>query len=344
MRRFIHTAVEEETENNKLAKAYHMMGNDVDRKSIANDPFTHLIKDALSILFADRDGVVFYPPDDETRELMLYLAVFFAESGFSTTSIAQFNALCECAAFEKRFARGNDPGTCIVTVEDVLESWWLLNKFDDLTRSKLTQKELKILRAIKEYNESHLNEELSATQIDVKKRADVGQSIISGAMSTRPNAEGKMGKLIELNYIGYDYRHNSETDRNVACYYLTPNGKRVISEGLESITIDKKGYEKICPTIFGKEYSAENPTKKQKEPKNVISVISKAGGYYEKDGEVVISKNGSQYDEIISNILISIKKGESGGTGWKGGGIHFSRRGYWDTRRRKHQIRKRRAN
>jgi hypothetical protein len=66
--------------------------------------------------------------EDDIEVMATFKAIVeeLGEAGHSTTAIKQFITLCECGCFEKRFQRG-----CIqVTLEDILEGWYLMRVSD----------------------------------------------------------------------------------------------------------------------------------------------------------------------------------------------------------------------
>lgn len=220
-------------------------------KDVRTDYRTPIVRAALALLFGFGFSVKFEPPSDEVAELAEEIGLALTEHGFNLTQIKQMYALAECAAFQKRFYRGN-PKVCRVEAEDVLEALYLLNQFARETAAKLTRAELKILDAIEPLTDDELCElgldpqyvedvDRQPTQQDIVRRTGLSQGAITKALKVREPT----GKLItsEFVYMGDAVRNGYR----VTTYIKTERGRGATNATVSKIEFGGKTYYPLDP-------------------------------------------------------------------------------------------------
>ena len=217
LKRFMHSSVSPNTEENKALKIDKLVENFLKSKDISDDKEVKVINDAIGLLLTG-DGITF-DIEDEARNLIIELPKLFGKSGYSPTHVNQFLTLCQTTAFEKRFVRNGknfNTAPCTITCEDVEEAWHIINTMEQQTKSVLTEAELRILIQIQDFSmfgrieldESETDGKSSyyrdmPTQRDISRETELSRATVSRALHPKPDKDGKLGKLLELGYVDY---------------------------------------------------------------------------------------------------------------------------------------------
>ena len=266
-KRFIHSSVTPNTEENKALKINKLVENFLKAEDISKDNEVKIINEALSLLLDGRDKEIVFDIGDEAESLIIQLPKLFDRSGYSTTQVNQFLTLCQTTAFEKRFARNGEKfetAPCVIDYEDVQEAWYIINTMEQQTKSVLTETELRILTQIKDFSllgSIELDESETSggssyyqdmpTQRDIAKETALSRATVSRALHPKPDKEGRIGKLLELGYVDYGrykvyYYDGKETRCDTEIKYtgfeLTDLGESVLSTSEQSIIVDGKTY------------------------------------------------------------------------------------------------------
>ena len=255
--RFIQMPIDEKT--TKHEKVALMTDNFLIGRDIQRDMRVKIIKRAFELLYKDGLNVVVRPPNEEVQKLIRELGIKLVKAVI-ITQVSQFHALCQCGAFENRFAR-DDPGICEITVKDVLEAWYLFNSFEKSITSKLTTAEYNILKAIEQISYTYTTvastldggttEEVikqgtrGLAQNEIAKKANVGIASVSRALKCKA---APYGKMLEAGFVTYEYnRHVRAT-----VFSRTADGDAILNGNLGlSVEIDEQKYEtlSIIPSI-----------------------------------------------------------------------------------------------
>ncbi|MGZ4916453.1 MAG: bifunctional DNA primase/polymerase, partial [Halobacteriota archaeon] len=134
LNRMLQGPIEDKTPENERQKVEMLTRHVLNCTEIESDQRAAVVQRAIERLYHDGLNVVIEPTQGEARKLAEAVTKAMAAHGFNMTNINQFLALCQCGAFEKRFARG-DPGCCRVDVDDVREAWFIINTFSAFTQA-----------------------------------------------------------------------------------------------------------------------------------------------------------------------------------------------------------------
>ena len=264
LNRFIQGPIEEKTVTNQQAKSKRMFENYVKRRDVRDEDLVKYVKAALDIVYFNGFKVSFDEPTEEASILMEALRERFTDAGFNLTQLGQFYSLCECAAFQKRFYRGS-PDVCRIEVEDVQESWFLLNHFARETVTKLTPADLHIFDAVsplsdeelieagfepeyyvpnqttphgREVLQSQLENLRHPTQADIIRRTGRSKGTVSDALKAGRPGEAS-GKLVRSGLVYGEYNQQ----RNTTVYRKTSGADDVPKAGgLASCVVGTKTY------------------------------------------------------------------------------------------------------
>jgi len=274
LNRFIQAPIEEKTATNQQAKSKRMFENYAKHSDVRDDDAVKYVKAALDIIYFNGFTVVFEEPTDEARGLIEVLRERFTDAGFNLTQLGQFYSLCECAAFQKRFYR-DSPNVCRIEVEDVQESWFLLNHFARETVTKLTPADLHIFdnvepltddelikvgfdpdyygssAATKERDREIFKNQLEnlrhPTQADIIRRTGRSKGTVSDALKAGRPGEAS-GKLVRSGLVYGEYSQQ----RNSVVYRKTSGAADVPKVGgLASCVVGTKPYYPRDPCEFG---------------------------------------------------------------------------------------------
>ncbi|MGZ4925500.1 MAG: hypothetical protein ACXVIR_10185 [Halobacteriota archaeon] len=251
LNRMIQGPISEKDSANERRKVRRSLRNLQRGKDVRTDYRTPILQAAFELLFYGGFFVKFEEPTEEVAELVERIGLELSEHGFNITQIKQMYALAECAAFQKRFYRGN-PTVCRVEAEDVLEALYLLNQFARETAAKLIRSELKILDAIEPLTdeelwdlgldpESIVGADRQPTQQDIVRRTGLSQGAITKALKVREPT----GKLItsEFVYMADAMRH----EYRVTTYVKTERGRGATNATVAKIECGGKTYFPLDP-------------------------------------------------------------------------------------------------
>jgi hypothetical protein len=273
LNRFIQGPIEEKTVKNQQAKSERMFENYAKRRDVRDEDLVKYVKAALDIVYFNGFKVIFAEPTKEACALIEALRERFTDAGFNLTQLGQFYSLCECAAFQKRFYR-DSPDICRIAVEDVQESWFLLNHFARETVTKLTPADLSIFDTVspltdeeliavgfdptyfipddtkphgREALKSQLENLRHPTQADIIRRTGRSKGTVSDALKAGRPGEAS-GKLVRSGLVYGEYNQQ----RNAVVYRKTSGADAVPKAGgLASCVIGEKTYYPRDPCEFG---------------------------------------------------------------------------------------------
>jgi hypothetical protein len=273
LNRFIQGPIEEKTPTNQQAKSKRMFENYANRRDVRDEDLVKYVKAALDIIYFNGFKVIFDEPTELAKVLIEGLRERFTDAGFNLTQLGQFYSLCECAAFQKRFFRGS-PDVCRIEVEDVQESWFLLNHFARETVTKLTPADLHIFDAVspltddeligagfepeyyvpdqttphgREILQSQLENLRHPTQADIIRRTGRSKGTVSDALKAGRPGEAS-GKLVRSGLVYGEYNQQ----RNAVVYRKTSGADAVPKAGgLPSCVVGGKTYYPRDPCEFG---------------------------------------------------------------------------------------------
>ena len=272
LNRFIQGPIEEKTTTNQQAKSKRMFENYAKRRDVRDEDLVKYVKAALDIIYFNGFKVIFDEPTEEASTLIEALRERFTAAGFNLTQLGQFYSLCECAAFQKRFCR-DSPDVCRIEVEDVQESWFLLNHFARETVTKLTHADLHIFDAVspltdeeltaagfdseyfvpdnttphgREVLKSQLQNLRHPTQADIIRRTGRSKGTVSDALKAGRPGEAS-GKLVRSGLVYGEYNQQ----RNAVVYRKTSSADDVPKAGgLASCVVSTKPYYPRDPCEF----------------------------------------------------------------------------------------------
>jgi succinate dehydrogenase flavin-adding protein (antitoxin of CptAB toxin-antitoxin module) len=257
LNRFIQAPIEEKTPDLQKTKGALMFSNYRKHKDVRDEPMAKYVKAALDIIYYNSFEVGFEEPDEETTALLDGLCAKFLELGFNLTQVGQFYSLCECAAFQKRYYR-DSPDLCRIEVEDIEESWFLLNRFARETVTKLTAAALNIFDQITPLTDEEiyalgLNPEhyppdahiRNPTQTDIIRRTGRSKGTVSDALRAgRPEDSSTAGTLIRSGLVYSEW----DPTRNTVIYRRTNDAATVPKVGgVSSFTVGAKTYQPADP-------------------------------------------------------------------------------------------------
>jgi hypothetical protein len=273
LNRFIQGPIEEKTTINQQAKSKRMFENYAKRRDVRDEDLVKYVKAALDIIYFNGFKVKFDEPTEGASALIEALRERFTDAGFNLTQLGQFYSLCECAAFQKRFYR-DAPNVCRIEVEDVQESWFLLNHFARETVTKLTPADLSIFDAVsplsdeeliavgfdplyfipddtklhgREVLKSQLENLRHPTQADIIRRTGRSKGTVSSALRAGRPGEAS-GKLVRSGLVYGEYNQQ----RNAVVYRKTSGADDVPKTGgLASCVVGSKPYYPRDPSEFG---------------------------------------------------------------------------------------------
>jgi hypothetical protein len=273
LNRFIQGPIEEKTPENQQAKSKRMFENYARHSDVRDEDLAKYVKAALDVIYFNGFKVIFDEPAEDAKVLIEALRERFTDAGFNLTQLGQFYSLCECAAFQKRFYR-DSPNVCRIEVEDVQESWFLLNHFARETVTKLTPADLAIFDAVSpltndeliaagfdpEYYvsdnttlhgrkvlESQLENLRHPTQADIIRRTGRSKGTVSDALKAGRPGEAS-GKLVRSGLVYGEY----DQHRNAVVYRKTSSANEVPKvDGLASCVVGAKPYYPRDPSEFG---------------------------------------------------------------------------------------------
>jgi hypothetical protein len=273
LNRFIQGPIEEKTLENQQAKSKRMFENYARHNDVRDEDLVRYVKAALDIIYFNGFNVIFDEPTEEATLLLEALRDRFTEAGFNLTQLGQFYSLCECAAFQKRYYR-ESPNVCRIEVEDVQESWFLLNHFARETVTKLTSADLSIFDAVSPLTDeeliaagfdhefyisdgttphgrailkSQLENLRHPTQADVIRRTGRSKGTVSDALKAGRPGEAS-GKLVRSGLVYGEYNQQ----RSAVVYRKTSSAADVPKvSGLTSCVVGAKPYYPRDPSEFG---------------------------------------------------------------------------------------------
>ncbi|MGA2883958.1 MAG: hypothetical protein ABSE80_02225 [Halobacteriota archaeon] len=274
LNRFIQGPIEEKTPENQQAKSKRMFENYARHSDVRDEDLVKYVKAALDIVYFNGFKVIFDEPTEEASALIEALRERFTDAGFNLTQLGQLYSLCECAAFQKRFYR-DSPNVCRIEVEDVQESWFLLNHFARETVTKLTPADLHIFDNVepltddelikagfdpdyygssavtkardREIFENQLENLRYPTQADIIRRTGRSKGTVSDALKAGRPGEAS-GKLVRSGLVYGEYNQQ----RNAVVYRKTSSADNVPKAGgLASCVVGTKPYYPRDPSEFG---------------------------------------------------------------------------------------------
>lgn len=289
LNRFIQTPIERSNENATTKMLELTRFNDLYERDISTDRRTHIIQRALEVLYEDGDKVVVIPPDRRIIALIGEIEKALHKDGFNTTQIRQFRSLALCGAFEKRLARGDDPGVMQIQEEDVLEAWYLMAEFGTFTKSNLNRNDLAVLESIGRGEVTRAlqdGEEFTSfpTAGDIREDAGLSAGTINNMLRIKEGVKG-VGKFLEYGYV--DYQMNVK--RGASVFWLTDEGKSAVTPVTREVKIHfgKDSIEESFKPINPCAYPYENTLKENS--LNSTEFISKMN--FENDEDWPNSKN-----------------------------------------------------
>jgi hypothetical protein len=196
LNRFIQTPLDEPTAKGTAEKLEMVTDHDLDESTIDEDPRLPVLQRMLEVSWSDGFNVAVKPPSDDVRRLMKAIDRQLHADGFNVTQIREFHTFALCAAFEKRFARG-DPGIMQIQENDVREAWFILTTFGNFARGSLTRAEYDLLKAIPN------NAEESEDASDLRERTGLGVATINDALRVKEDPVKGQGKFLQYGYVNY---------------------------------------------------------------------------------------------------------------------------------------------
>lgn len=165
----------------------------------------------------------------QTEDLIVALGDYFARNDYAGINYQQLVVLAECIAYVKRFHRN----LWRVEVEDVLESWFLIN-YCRHPRPPLTLTTKNVLNAIDSKNRAGI----FPSQRQIIATTGIANNTVNHALGLKIKSREGVGKLILDGYVEYDYAEEG--------YRLTDLGKLVLTNDFH-ITVSDTTYHPKNP-------------------------------------------------------------------------------------------------